>query len=171
MVYNAFTGVIWHHGVFWVTVAFIIFFVLFGRMIWRALAGMLDARASSVRLELDEAARLRREAQEMLREAQQRREEALAAARQMLESARSEATRVAEATRAEAEAAAQRRERMAMDRIAAAEKAAVNEVRLAAIDLAVAAAQQVLSQQLDRQEDAALVDRAITGLPTALRAA
>ncbi len=171
MVFNSLTGVIWHHGVFWVAVAFVIFFVLFGRMIWRALVGMLDARASTVRLELEEAARLRREAQEMLRDAQRRREEALASARQMLESAQSEAARVAAATRADAEAAAQRRERMAMDRIAAAEKAAVNEIRVAAIDLAVSAAQQVLSQKLDRQEDAALVDRAIAGLPSALRAA
>ncbi|MBV9756119.1 MAG: F0F1 ATP synthase subunit B [Alphaproteobacteria bacterium] len=171
MVYHALTGVIWAHGVFWVAAAFVIFFVLFGRMIWRALAAMLDARAAAIRLELEEAARLRREAQEMLRDAQARREEALAAAKQLLDSAQTEASRLAAATRDEAEAAAQRRERMAIDRIAAAEKAAVNEVRLAAVEVAAAAAQQVLTEGLGADADPALVDHAIAGLPAALRAA
>lgn len=171
MVYHALTGVIWAHGVFWVTAAFVIFFILFGRMIWRALAGMLDARAAKIRLELDEAARLRREAQEMLRDARRRREEALAAATQLLNAAQAEASRLAAATRAEAEAATQRRERMAIERIAAAEKAAVNEVRLAAIEVAAAAAQQVLAEGMGAQADSALVDHAIAGLPAALRAA
>lgn len=171
MVHHALSGVIWAHGVFWVAVAFVIFFVVFGRMIWRALATMLDARAAAIRQELEEAARLRSEAQDMLRDAEKRREEALAAARQLLESAQAEAARLAAATRAEAEAAAHRRERMALDRIAAAEKAALNDVRIAAIEVAASAAQQVLAQGLDQQGDEALVDRAITGLPAALRAA
>jgi F-type H+-transporting ATPase subunit b len=171
VVYHALTGVIWAHGVFWVTAAFVIFFVLFGRTIWRALAGMLDARAATIRLELDEAARLRREAQEMLRDAQQRREEALAAAKDLLGAAQSEAQRLAAATRAEAEAAAQRRERMAIERIAAAEKAAVNEVRLAAIEVAAGAVQQMLAEGMGAEADPALVDHAIAALPTALRAA
>jgi len=155
----------------WVALAFVVFFVVFGRMIWRALAGMLDTRAATIRQELEEAARLRQEAQDMLRDAEKRRAEALAAAQQLLESAQAEAFRLAAATRADAEAAAHRRERMALDRIAAAEKAALNDVRIAAIEVAAAAAQQVLAQGLDQQGDEALVDRAIAGLPTALRAA
>lgn len=171
MVYHALTGVVWAHGVFWVAAAFVIFFGLFGRMIWRALAAMLDARAAAIRLELEEAARLRREAQEMLRDAQARREEALAAAKKLLEAAQTEASRLAAATRAEAEAAAQRRERMAIERIAAAEKAAVNEVRQAAIEVASAAAQEVLGGGLGAEADPEIVDHAIAGLPSALRAA
>ena len=44
----------------WVIIAFVLFFVLFGRKLWSALAKMLDDRAAKVRTELDEAARLRR---------------------------------------------------------------------------------------------------------------
>ena len=47
----------------WVVLAFILFFVLFGKKLWGALAGMLDARADSVKTELEEASRLRREAE------------------------------------------------------------------------------------------------------------
>ncbi len=54
----------------WVVLAFFLFFILFGKKLWGALAGMLDARAASVRAELDEAARLKNEAQAMLKEAE-----------------------------------------------------------------------------------------------------
>ena len=42
--------------------AFVLFFVLFDCKLWSALAAMLDDRPTKVRAELDEAARLRREA-------------------------------------------------------------------------------------------------------------
>lgn len=171
MVYNSLSGVIWAHSVFWVAVAFVIFFVLFGRMMWRALAAMLDARAAAIRQELEQAARLRQEAQEMLRDAEARRQAALAEAQRLLDSARAEAARLAAETQADAAAAAERRERMALDRIAAAEKAALNDVRLAAIEVAAAAAQQVMAQGVTEQADAVLIDRAISALPAALRAA
>lgn len=171
MQYEAFSGVIWLKSVFWVTVAFVIFFVLFGRKLWVALAGMLDNRAETIRRELAEAAQLRREAEAMLAEARGRREAALAEAKRMLASAHAEAERVAAATASEAEAAAQRRERMALDRIAAAEKAAVAEVRVAATEVAAAAAQQVIARTLTPDVDAGLIDHAIAGLPSALRTA
>ena len=152
----------------WVGVAFVIFFVIFGRKIWTAITAMLDKRAVTIRAELDEAARLRREAEAMLADARAQREAALRDAEAMLAHAREEATRVAEAARADAAAAATRRERMAMDRISAAEKAAVTDVRLAAADVAARAAGQVLAQGFGAEQDAPLIDRAIQGLPAAL---
>ena len=50
---------------FWVLVSFVVFFVLFGRRLWAAVTGMLDGRAAAIRAELDEAQRLRREAEAM----------------------------------------------------------------------------------------------------------
>ena len=101
------------------------------------------------------------------------REAALRDAQAMLEHAKAEAAQVAESARAEAAAAASRRERMALDRIGAAEKAAVTDVRLAAADIASRAAEQVHRAGLRRRtQDAALIDRAIQGLPArACRAA
>ena len=88
----------------------------------------------------------------------------------MIEGAQAEAGRVAAATAAEAEASARRREQMAMDRIAAAEKAAVDEVRLTAVEVATAAARQVIAEGLSAEADARLIDHAITQLPSALSA-
>lgn len=152
----------------WVAIAFLLFVVLSGRKLWAVLTGMLDARAATIRQELDEAARLRAEAEAMLRTAQSDREAALAEAGTLLANAKAEAARVTEQARVDAEAAGKRRERMATDRIAAAEKAAVTEVRSAAIDVATRAAAQVIAQGLSAQTDASLVDRAISALPQAM---
>ena len=152
----------------WVALAFIAFFVIFGRRIFVPLLAILDRRAETIRAQLDEAARLRAEAEAMLRDAQSRREAALRDAQAMLDRARDEAVRAAEQARTDAEAASRRRERMADDRIHAAEAAAIAEVRRAAADVATGAATRVLRDGLGSGADAALVDRSIAGLPAAL---
>ena len=139
----------------WVVIAFVLFFAIFGRKLWSALAAMLDDRAAKVRAELEEAARLRQEAEAMLRDAEARRAEALREAQALIEGAKAEAGRVAAAAAAEAEASARRREQMALDRIAAAEKAAVDEVRLTAVEVATAAARQVIAEGLSAEADCA----------------
>jgi len=152
----------------WVAVAFIIFVVLFGRRIWKALTDMLDKRTEAVRAELAEARRLRAEAEAMLSDAKQRREAALAEAQALLDGARAEAERLSRAAAADAEASARRREKMAMDRIAAAEKAAVDDVRFAAAEIAATAAVRVIRDNLTAEADAPLIDRAIGALAGAL---
>lgn len=152
----------------WVGIAFVIFFVIFGRKAWAAITSMLDKRGQDIQAELDEAARLRREAEQMLRAAQEQREATVREAQAMLEHARVEAASVAENARTEAAAAAERRERLAHDRIGAAEKAAISEVRLAAAEIATRAAEMVVAQGFKEDADAPLIDRAIQGLPTAL---
>ncbi len=158
----------WGNPRTWVGVAFVIFIVLFGRVIWRALAKILDARTESVRASLDEAARLRREAEAMLKDAEAQRQAAMAEAQRLLEGAKAQASQVAAQTAAEAEASARRREQMAIDRIAAAEKAAVDDIRTMAAEIATAATRDVLAKGLTAEADARLVDTAISQLPSAL---
>jgi F-type H+-transporting ATPase subunit b len=152
----------------WVVLAFFLFFILFGKKLWSVLSGMLDARAVNVKAELEEASRLRREAESMLRDAEKQRAEALTEAKSLIEGARAEAGRLTAAAAAEAEASAKRREQMAIDRIAAAEKAAVDDVRLVAADVATTAARQVLAEGLTAGADSVLIDHAISQLPAAL---
>ena len=152
----------------WVVISFFLFFIIFGKKVWGALAGMLDARAASVRAEMDEAARLKSEAEAMLKEAEATRAKAQADAKVLIDGAAAEAARVAEATRAEAEASAKRREQMALDRIAAAQKQAVDEIRTAAAEVATIAARQVIAEGLSAEASAALIDQAIAQLPAAL---
>jgi F-type H+-transporting ATPase subunit b len=170
MVMNAGHGILTNPEL-WVLVSFCIFLGLFGKTLAKAITGMLDARADSVRATLVEAQRLRSEAEAMLAEAEAARSAAIAEAKQVLARSKTEAERVAAAAGAEARAAAARRERMAMDRINAAEKAAVNEIRALAADIAVAAATQVMAEGLTAEAGATLIDEAIASLPKVMRAA
>jgi F-type H+-transporting ATPase subunit b len=156
---------------FWVAVSFVLFFVLLGKKIWTVLTGALDGRAANIRRQLDEAAELRAQAEQMLQAAEAERQAAAQEAQELLARARAEAERVAEHAAAEAEASAKRRERMALDRIAAAEASAVADVRNAAAEVASAAARTVLAETLDARADAALVEQSLADLPKALRAA
>ncbi|MEO8713489.1 MAG: F0F1 ATP synthase subunit B, partial [Acetobacteraceae bacterium] len=117
------------------------------------------------------AARLRREAENMLREAQMQRDRATEDAQALIAGARAEAERLAATAAQDAEASARRREQMTLDRIAAAEKAAIDHVRLAAADVATVAARQIIADGLSPAADATLIDTAIRQLPAALRAA
>lgn len=152
----------------WVAIAFVIFFVLFGKKIWSVLTGILDKRAETIRAELAEATRLRAEAEAMLVDANMRRTTALTEAQNLLEGAKREAVRLTAAAVVDAEQTTVRREKMAMDRIAAAEKAAVDEVRFAATDVAVAAAKIIIVENLSVDAAGGIVDRAIAQLPQAL---
>lgn len=161
----------WLDPKFWVAVSFVLFFLLLGKKLWGAMSGALDGRAATIRRQLDEASRLRADAEEMLKSAEAERAAAAQEAETLLANARAEAERVAAAAIAEAEAAAKRRERMALDRIAAAEASAIADVRNAAAEVAAAAARTVLAETLDASADAVLVDQSLSDLPKALRAA
>ncbi len=150
---------------FWVAVAFVLFVVLAGKPIYRAVAAQLDARAARIKAELDEAARLRDEAQQLLSEYQRKQREAMQEAADILAHAKDEAERLKSESAANLEATLARREKMALEKIAQAEAQALKEVRNEAIDIAVAAAERVLAKTIDDQRQAALIDQAIGELP------
>jgi len=158
---------LWAEPRLYVAIAFFLFFILLGKKLWAAITGILDKRTDAIRAELAEAAKLRGEAEAMLKQAQAAQAEAAADAAKLLEGARREAARLAEEARTDAANSAARRERMAMDRIAAAEQAAAKEVREAAIDIATKAATLILTTEAPKQ-DATLIDQAIGNVTSAL---
>jgi len=169
MEYQAFHAIPWQHGSFWVAIAIIVFAVLFADKIANPVLAMLDARTQAVRDALDEAARLKAEAEAMLADAKARQQQAAEDARQILQTAHDEAARLAADLAREAEAAARWREKLAMERIAGAEKAAIADVRAAAIDIASTAAATILRNTFGPVIDGKLLDNSISQLPTALR--
>lgn len=156
---------------FWVAVSFVLFFLFAGKKIWAALTSALDNKADQIRKDLAEAARLRHEAEAMLQEAERQRLEAQQHAEALVRGAAEEARRVREAAEAEAKAVAGRREKMALDRIASAEKAVIAEVRNLAAEVATSAARDVIATAATPDSQAALLDRSIAGIPKALRVA
>ena len=153
---------------FWVAVAFVI--VVAG-LAWKGapvITAMLDGRAAKIKDELEEARRLREEAQQMLAEYQRKQRDALKDAEQIVAAARAEAERAAEQAVRDLEAAIERRERLAVEKIALAESKASAEVRNTAVDVAIAALRQLLAKELDAGRRSRLIDDAIAELPRRL---
>jgi F-type H+-transporting ATPase subunit b len=132
---------------FWVAVAFLAFLAILAYYkVPRLLAKALDDRAAAIRNELDEARRLREEAQALLADYQKKHRNAGQEAEAIVEQARREAEAFAGETRRALADTVKRRGQQAEERISRAEAQAVDEVRAAAVDMAMAAAEKILRE-------------------------
>ena len=107
-------------------------------------AGMLDRKSEAIRAELDEARRLREEAQSLLAEYQRKRRDAEKEADAIVAQARDDAEAMMHEASKQLEDMVARRERMAEQKIAQAEASALADVRNAAADAAIEAARKIL---------------------------
>lgn len=153
---------------FWLAVSFALFVGLLARPVAKKITAALDDRSSKIERELEEAAKLRDEAQALLSSYQRKSREALKDAEDIIANAEAEARRLREEAAVELEAAVKRREQMAVDKIAQAEARAVEDVRNAAIDVALTATRELIQKNLDDSKAAALVEAAIGDLPKKL---
>ncbi len=149
---------------FWVLVAFVAFVALVWNVAKKAILGALDARAERIRQEIEQAQALREEAQSMLAQYQRKQRDALKEAENIIAAAREEADRIRRNAADELETSLKRREAAAMDKIAQAEAQALQQVRDLAVDLAAAATERLLVENMDSGRRAALVDQAIKDL-------
>ena len=153
---------------FWVLVAFVVVVAGLAYKGFPLVADMLDERARTIRAELDEAARLRDEAQQALAEYQRKQRDAMKEAEEILVQARASAQQAAARAERDTEAAMERRRRMTADKIALEEANAITEVRNTAVDVAVAAVRRTLAQRLDPARKSELADEAIDRLTQVL---
>ena len=153
---------------FWVAVSLLIFLALVYKPIAAALPKTLDARADRIRAEIEEAEKLRAEAQDLLAEYQRKQREAAGEAESIVRHAREEATRIAEEGERRLEAALKRREQAALARIGRAEEQAMALVRARAVDLAIEATRRLLAERLTAAKGDELIDQAIKELPAKL---
>ncbi len=153
---------------FMVAIAMLVFLFFVGRRAVNLLGVALDDRAEKIKNRIDEAARLADEAQATLASYERKQRDAAEEAASILSSARREAERLAADAKIELEQTLKRREAQAMDRIAQAEKAAIDEVRGHAVDVAIDATRRLLAERLTPQQQNALIDSAIGELPKRL---
>lgn len=150
---------------FWVFLGLLVFLaVLVYLKVPGKLAAALDARAAKISSDLDDARRLREEAQKLLAEYQRRRGEAVAEAEAIVAQARREAEALTSEAKARLEDYVIRRTKSVEQRIAQAETQAVAEVRGRAIDVAAAAASRILAEKAKGRMGEELVERAIVAV-------
>ncbi|MEL0021439.1 MAG: ATP F0F1 synthase subunit B [Rickettsiales bacterium] len=162
-------GDIIHDPTFWVLVAFVIFVIAVYKPIRGAMLGGLDSRIAEIRQEVEEAEKLREEAQSLLAKYQRQQRQALQDAENIVARARESAER----HRAEAEESmkemVRRQEEQAREKIAQAEATAIQQVRAMSVDLAMAAAEKLLVERLGGTEGSRLIDASIQDIPRKLQ--
>lgn len=149
----------------WVSIAMAVFLLV---LVWKKVPGLiargLDAKIAEIRNRLEEAKQLRAEA-EALRDEYARKIAGLEAETQaMLAHADEEAKAVLARAEADARELTKRRTKMAEDKIAAAERAAVQSIRARAAEAATRAAAAIIADKHGAEADKPLVDQTIAGL-------
>jgi F-type H+-transporting ATPase subunit b len=154
---------------FWVAVAFVLFFALLWRLgAHQSIASALDARTDRIRTELDEARRLREEAEQVLAEYRKKHQEAEREAEAIITHAREEAAELTAEAEKRMEEFVARRTKMADMKIAQAEAQALADVRAAAADTAVKAAERILADTVKGKTADDLISAAIKDVKTRL---
>lgn len=150
-----------HNPHTWVTIGLIIFLVYAGPKVWRGLGGFLDQRSIKIKADLDEAQKLKDEAQALLAEYQRKQRDALKEAEDIISSAKAQAQREIADAKTNLDASLARREAASLEKIAQAEAQAIAEVRREAVDVATAATTRLIAQVLDDAKSSALIDQSI----------
>ncbi len=158
-----------HTAEFWVFVAFVVFFAI---ILWKGVPSVigkaLDARAEAIRKDLEDARKLKDEAEKLLADYERRRKAAASEAEAIVAQAKSEATALATETRNALKESLERRTKLAEDKIARAEAQAAADVRAAAVEAAVSAAERLMGTKLDAAKAGSLVDQSIKDLKAKL---
>jgi F-type H+-transporting ATPase subunit b len=139
--------------------------VVIGIMIWQRVPGAigkaLDNKIKLIRDQLAEAEDLRKEAEALKKEYEKKSRSADKGAAALLERAKHEADEIVAKAKSDAEALIERRGRMAEEKIAAEERAAIDQLRATAAEAATKAAARLIAERHDAATDGKLVDQAI----------
>lgn len=149
-----------------VSIAMLILLLIafFGAKVHKTIAGGLDSKIAAIKDQLEEAKQLRAEAEALRQEYADKIAGAEKDAEAMLANAQHEADAILEKAEADSQAMVERRKRMAEDKIAAAEREAVEDVRNRAALAATAASRALIADKHDADADKALADKVIAGI-------
>lgn len=147
---------------FVVLLAFLLFIaVLFYFKVPSLIGGMLDKRAEGIQTELEEARKLREDAQSLLASYERKQKEVQEQADRIVAAAKQEAATAGEQARADLSVSVERRLAAAEEQIGSAEAAAIKEVRDQAIQIAIAASRDIIGKQMTATDGNKLIDDGI----------
>ncbi len=150
---------------FWVMVAFVVFVIVVFKPLGAAATGALDDKIAQIRNEIEEAQRLREEAQATLASYQLKQRDAAQEIEAMMVQAKAEADAHRKSAESALETMLKRQEQSALEKIQQAEAAAVQEIRDQAVTVSLAATVKLLEEKLAGDFGDAMIDDAIKALP------
>ncbi len=157
------------HPTLWVLLAFVL---VVGVALWKgahkSVAKALDERADKIRAELEEARKLRNEAEALLASYKKKQAEAEEQAKDIVAQARKEAELMAENARKELKERIARRTEQAQAKIKTAEAQALSDVKKQAAHLATRAAEELLKKEMGASDQARLIKEGLAEMGKAL---
>ena len=154
---------------FWALIALVLFLAILAYLKIPSWIGKaLDARSKRISDELEDARRLREDSQQLLAEIQRKRSEAEKEAADIIAVAQREAVALTEDARRKTEEYVERRNKLAEQKIALAEADAISAVRSKAVDIAIAAAGKIISEELDTNKSEKLFQSSLEQVKTKL---
>jgi F-type H+-transporting ATPase subunit b len=134
----------------------------------KPILAFLDARSIKIKAELDEAIKLRSEAEALLAEAHKQQQNATSVAQKIVQQAQDTAARIERETALKLQELLNRKEAQLSERLARSEAAAVENIRVKAAEIATATAEYILTENLSKG-GRKLLDDAISDIPAALK--
>lgn len=154
---------------FWVSIAAVVVIALLWKPIGKILASALDGRSQKIRDEIDQAEKLLSDAKTLLARYTGELADAEVQARKIIEQAQREADMIRARAAEELEHALAARQQHVLDRIQQAEAAAITEIRDAAVTMSMQAARKALRDNLNDNQQDALVQKAVGAVKSNLR--
>lgn len=148
----------------WVLLSFILFVALAFKLGRKSVTNALDNHINKAKQDVEEAERLRVEAQELLSKYQRLQRETAADAENVVKTAEEHAAKIRETAEKELETELARREEQLKERLSLMETQAIEEMRSYAADLAVKATREIIVENIDNKKAKALNDKAISDI-------
>ncbi len=153
-----------HNTTVWVAISFVLFVALVLKMAGAKITGALDKKIAEVRAEIETAERLKKEAQALLADFQQKQLDAEKTAAEIIEQAKASAKAVQLAAEADLTESMERREAQLAERLKRIEEKAIADIQNHAADLAMQATREIVTKTLDEKASTKLVDQAIASV-------
>lgn len=148
----------------WIGLAFLITVVLIVKYLMPMINKGLDGRADKIRDQLEQAKRLRAEAQELLKTYQSEQAAKLKEAEEILATAKQDAAHLRAHAAEELKQALARRTQQAKEKIARAEAEAVTQVRREIVETASRMAHEMLTVHMGGKGEDPTISRAVTAI-------
>jgi F-type H+-transporting ATPase subunit b len=149
-----------HNPVFWVSFATLVVTLALIKVLIPIVTSALDKRSAEISEELERAMTLREEAQVILAQYQKKQRESLKEAEDIVQKANLEARRITREAEQDVEEQLKKRMKMAMDKVAQAERHALQEVQNRVIEITIAATRNIVNGKLDKTAHAELISTA-----------
>lgn len=145
----------------WVALSFVLFAILAFKLGRKSVVGKLDDKIQEIKDEIDNAERIRVEAQELLAQYQRKQQDAEKEAKEMVKNAKAQAKTIKKNMQTELDETMARRELQLADRMKRLEENAITQIQNEAADVAMAATTEMIMQALDDKTQKTLTESSV----------